>query len=255
MMPIKTPGIYGSGEIIVILMRFNLPISVLGFPYLELQVGINRIGKALYVPNFNNYKILFDLLETDIIFNYTVMEEDETVSLSHSTQYSLQLNGSQILRKSSNSTQHADILLRDPRDSGLLNGKVERQWLFRFPKKIEILFRDLYHSNPHSLKVSAEHSGKISKIFSNSDALKGKTFGFPFPKSKLNNNYTVKNTDSAIGYNYFFSDTISDNIGLKYVLGNIYRQHSIIFLCHIYYTATSLFIYCKNDNVCHYQIL
>ena len=213
-----TPGIYGSGEIIVILMRFNLPISVIGFPFLELQVGVNRIGTASYVQNFNTSKILIDVLESDIIFRYTVMEDDETISLSHSSQNSLQLNGSQILRKSSNSTQPADILLRDPRDSGLVKGRVERQWLFRFPKKVEILFRDLYHSNPHSLKISAEHSGQISKIFSNSDALKGKTFGFPFPKSKLNNNYTIKNTDSAIGYNYFFSDTITENIGLKYVL-------------------------------------
>ena len=214
-MPVRTPGIYGFGEKIVILMRFNRPVVVIGFPYLELKTGVTKTGKAKNIKDFYSFELLFDILDTDIIFEYTVEEEDNIDSLSHSSNSSIHLNGSQILRKSTFPDQPVDISLKPPGDFNPVDGIVDRQWMYRFPQKIEILFRDFYHSNPHSLTVSAEHSGRTARIFSNSESLRGKTLGHPFPKSKSKNNRTIQNTDSAIGYNYFFSETLQTNIGTR----------------------------------------
>ena len=214
-MPVRTPGVYGEGEIIIILMRFNRPVLVLGSPYLVLTTGVGRLGNATYIRDFQSFEILFQLTDTDLIFKYIVDKDDNIASLTYASSSAIHLNNSQILRKATYPDQSADLTLREITDFTPRNGILDRQWLFRTPQKVEILIRDLYHTNPHSLTITAEHSGRNAKIFTKPYPLKGKTFGHSYPNSRLKNNYTALNPDTGIGYNYFFSDTLSENLGLR----------------------------------------
>ena len=215
LMPVRTSGVYGAGEVIPVLVRFTRPVYTVGTPHLLLQTGSNRVGVAVYVRDFQAYELLIDVGETDLVFEYVVSTDDDTPYVTHTSPHAIILNGGAIFTKSLSPSQPVDLLLRTPTDKRVSGGIVDRQWMDQFPAKIELLLRDLYHTNPSSLKISVEHSGQISELFSMEHSLRGKTFGHSYPHSVLNNNYTARNIDTGIGGNFFFSDTLLPNIARK----------------------------------------
>jgi hypothetical protein len=163
------------------------------------------------------------------LFQYYVQRDDNILDLRHNGTNALQLMaGSSILHATSIPETVADLSLRDPDDFTLtkgfivtpmnllslthyLTGLVERQWKSRFPKKVEVLFRGLYHSRASSLSATLEHDGSFARIFEN--CCGSKTFGRSYPNYRFgNNNRTAINLDTGIGYSYFFSDSIAPNI-------------------------------------------
>ena len=210
LIPLKRAGLYGANEVIAIMARFSKPITVLGHPVLELQTGGNRTSPAYYDRNFTSYDLLVDIGETDIIFRYVVQLDDAIGSLHHSNEHAIKLQGGLILRTSAKPTTQADIILRSPNDFSLINGTISRQWMFRYPQKVEVLVKDLYHTEPNHLNFTVRHLSGTALLFS--QCCLGKTFGRPYPNARLGNNVTKLSSDTGIGYDYFFSDTRAPNI-------------------------------------------
>jgi hypothetical protein len=135
--PINPASIYSQGDRIIIMARFNRPVQVIGIPSLILRTGVNRVGVALYLPFFSFIdELLIDInLEgNEILFEYTVQQDDNIAQLTHNSTLALQLtNNSRILSTTSKPQQQADILLADPDD---LTTSVVRQWAFRYPLKV-----------------------------------------------------------------------------------------------------------------------
>jgi hypothetical protein len=142
--PLNPASIYSQGDKIIILVRFNRPVLVIGNPTLVLHTGVNRVGVATYLPFFFSFELLIDinLNENEILFEYTVQPHDNIAQLTHNSTLALQLtNNSRILRKTSRPQQVADISLADPDD---LTTSVERQWAFRYPIKVSLIFVHVY---------------------------------------------------------------------------------------------------------------
>jgi hypothetical protein len=108
------------------------------------------------------------------------------------------------------------VELRDPTDYELVNGQLVKQWKFRYPRKIELILRSLYHTDVSTLKVELEHLGKKAVVFDNVLHDRGKAFelGRSYPRSRLGNNETWIDIDTGMGYTYLFSDTQLVNIAL-----------------------------------------
>jgi hypothetical protein len=213
LLPLKRAGIYGEGEQIVIVARFTKPVVIYGTPRLELKTSPTTTGIASYISSFYAFDLTLDLRETDVLFSYTVRRSDNILDIMHTGPNAISLNGGSIVHKTMSPTVNADILLRDPADHQPINNMVERQWKFRYPSKVEVLLRDLYHTNAESLTATLEHLGHFSTLFDG--CCKDKTFGHSYPKSTLGNNMTLLLKDTGVGYNYLFSDTVADNIARR----------------------------------------
>lgn len=212
--PLKRPGIYGKNENILIVVRFNRPVILRGgSPMLLLQSGRDgSAGNATYIDTFTEPDILLDITATDIIFQYVIREQDYTSSLHHFDEHSFFLNGASLFAYTTNPEEIVDTSLRDPLDFALELGRVDRQWKYKFPKRIDVVMRDFYSSAPQRLSAKLEHSSGETIIFHK--CCEGSTFGKPFPLSRLGNNASVYDVDTAIGYDYLFSDTQSMNLAL-----------------------------------------
>ena len=211
--PLKRVGIYGENETIFILARFNKPVVVYGTPSLKLNVG-SGIGYAKYVPTINEYDIIIDISNTDVIFQYTVQRYDNVLSLHHTNSNAFELTGgSRILHRTNSPVLPADVSLRDPSDTSPINNMVDRQWKFRYPRSVEVLLRDLYHTKPDSLTASIQHVGYTSTLFSG--CCTGKSFGNSYPRSRTGTNATTVNMDAGVGGDFMFSDTMAVNIAPK----------------------------------------
>jgi hypothetical protein len=214
-MPMKRAGLYGFNEEIAIMVRFSKPVVVVGYPMLELDVGTG-VAYANYTSSFYERELLIDILDTDIFFIYKIGLEDETADLHHFGINSMILNGSSILLASQNPILSADVTLRDPLDHELSNDVIEQQWKFGYPAKVEVLLRDMYHTDPVQLTVRLEHGPKAVDLF---DACcKNGAIGKTAPMSRLGNNATVLDKDTGIGTDLFFSDTRAKNIALSGVV-------------------------------------
>lgn len=214
LIPLKMPGIYGNKEFIAILARFSKPVVIVGVPLLELQTSHTTVGCATFYKSFDEFDLLIDILETDVIFIYQVKESDNIESLTHSSARSIILNnGSRILHKTTNPTTDADILLRSPNDFELTNGKIERQWMINYPQKVELVVRDFYHSDPSQITIKLEHGSNEVVLVKNSS--NSGTFGSSLKYAKLGNNHQVFDVDSNIGTDLFFSDSRAENIAMK----------------------------------------
>ena len=206
MFAVNKPGVYGFNDTIIIICRFSRPVTVLGDPQLTLQVGNGITGTATYIRSYPLNDVRIQILDTDVLFMYSVGVEDDIPTLHHAGPSALYMpNGSYIFLRSTYLYQEADLSLRNYSDMGLSYGKIERQWMINYPFRVEVLLRDLYHSAPASLTVTLEHNGVILNLFAG--ACTGKTFGSTFPRSRLGNNSTALSSDVDIGYDYFFSDT------------------------------------------------
>eukprot|EP01035_Chromulina_nebulosa_P016942 gene16942-22434_t len=219
LVPLKRSGVYGPNETIVILARFSGSVEVIGSPLLILQTSDNKTGNAYYVESsvfIDRYQdVLIEILDTDVLFEYIVQVDDNTASLHHNGSDSFVLPlGSQIRHKTTYSFITADISLRNPSDFSIEKGEIVRQWKYRFPAKVEIYLRDLFHTDVNSLDISLRHSTGYISVF-NSNTNFGRKFGKPYPRSRLQTNYTAIASDTAIGYNYLFSDTLSNNLALS----------------------------------------
>lgn len=216
--PLKRPDVYGENETIVIVATFNKPIVVQGVPSLLLKTGYDSstasMGIAIYIPSFKATDLMIDLEESAVLFKYVVRSTDNVLDLTffNSSAFFLPY-GASITHRTMSPTTPADITLRDPSDFTLVRNVIDRQWLYRFPSKIEVILRDLYHSDPISLDADLLHSGKSASIFS--ECCGGKTFGVSYPSTRLANNATKYDIDTGIGYTYLFSDTLMPNIALK----------------------------------------
>jgi hypothetical protein len=214
LIPLKRAGIYGEGEKIVIIARFNKPVIVTGIPTLLLTTGKDTTGNATFLQSFSSFDLPIDFQESDLLFEYYVQLSDNVLSLHHTDENALILsNGATILHKTLSPITLADIILRDPSDHVPINGLVLQQWKFRYPQKVEVLVRDLYHTQAQSLTLTLEHKGHFSKIFDG--CCEKKTFGHSYPRSRLGTNATIHESDTGIGYTYMFSDTPYPNIALQ----------------------------------------
>eukprot|EP01038_Epipyxis_sp_PR26KG_P005103 gene5103-7113_t len=227
-LPLKRVGIYGENEEIVIMVRFDKPVIVTGNPILILSTGkLTTYGIATYISNFTASDLMIPILETDVLFSYIVQRYDNILSLIHynSTALILSYNhlsyqnyhnysiDATIYHKTNNPSIQVDISLRDPSDFTKINGKVTKQWMYRYPSSIELVFRDLYHTQSDTLSASIDHGNQKANVFSS--CCMRSTFGRIYPKTKLNNNSTKYGVDTGIGYDYMFSDIQSENIALK----------------------------------------
>ncbi|CAM9107382.1 unnamed protein product, partial [Ectocarpus fasciculatus] len=210
--PLKRPGIYGKNEEIIIVVRFNRPVVLSGGPpMLILQSGRDGgAGNATYVEYFEEPDVLIDIENTDVLFRYTVREDDYSPSLHHLDKDSFFLNGATFYADTTNPEGSVDTSLRSPQDFALEMGKVTRQWKYKYPKRVDVLLRDLYSSSPQQLTAKLEHLSGETALFGK--CCDGTTFGKPFPLSRLGNNNTALGVDTAIGYDYLFSDTQLENL-------------------------------------------
>merc|ERR1711871_1111923 len=254
LIPVKHSGVYGENEQIVIVARFNKPVVVTGHPLLLLKVidpevlsvsadavfnaSLPRasqewewdgVGFANYTPGFTSYDVALNFDEADVLFTYIVNRHDSVQALEHLDSASFHcvddMNdayapGCSVKHLTTNPTVLADLTLREPEDITEVNGRVLQQWKFRYPKRVEVLIRDLYHSQADSLNVRVEHSIKKSRLLSgdrNTPVLRKKTFGRPYPRTRSNSNATdwMADNDAGIGFTYMFSDTNQENIARK----------------------------------------
>ena len=109
LIPVKKHGVYGEGEPIMIIARFNRPVIVSGFPYLLLKTGVLSTGAASYTA-INKYPdVMVQVSDNDVIFEYIVQFSDNIASLVHAGSDAFKLNSSQILLKTMNHSAEADV--------------------------------------------------------------------------------------------------------------------------------------------------
>lgn len=231
LVPLKESGVYGANEEIVILVRFNKPVNVSGSPYLELKTGVDRVSYATYISSYDAYDLPIDIEDTDVLFLYNVDIEDNIVSLHHSGKYAIMLsnsssNSSEIAASITSNGYAANTLLREPTDFNPIDGFVYGQWRHRYPSKVELLIRDLYHSQPEYLSIKLQHLSGSGSIL-NPGTASFKSFGQTYALSNqetqlasthklsslLKNNVLI-DKDIDIGNSYLFSDAIMKNIAV-----------------------------------------
>lgn len=225
LLPLKKAGLYGEGEQLIIIARFNKPVVVTGMPYLLLNVGTifpsgvsgeakMRIGIANLTETIPVDEVFLDIERTDIFFRYVVQLEDNTASLTHASSSAFVLPaGATIMHATMDPVVAADTLLREPGDLALSGGELTRQWKFNYAQKVELLLRDLYHTEASSLSTTLEHEDRRAKVFSNACA--GLMFGKSYPGARLGNNATIFGSDTGIGDSFLFSDSQAANIALR----------------------------------------
>ena len=228
--PLKRPGVYVSGEKIAVVVRFSQPVSVTGTPRLYLNVenaNSNSGGYAEYLPtkHFNESDVNFDIQPTDMIMVYTLSEGDTSVSLEHNGTLALQMNGGGILRDSTNPTTGVVTTMRaiDDFEVGDTNGRVDGSWTAYYPKKVEVIVRDLWHEHSADLTIQLSHGNRSATLFDKPDPNKDKHYTFgeanEFYASRANdqeNEIQLKRRHlNGIGYDYLFGDVIENNLALR----------------------------------------
>jgi hypothetical protein len=221
LMPLKQAGVYGVGENILILLRFSKAVRVFGSPMLALRTkpgenATDSVSYASYVSSFEATDLLVDILDTDVLFLYTVRADDQIDSLRHANAEAIILGNSSITYRGS----PANLTLREPDEFAPINSKIYGQWKYGYPAKIEVYMRDLYHSDPQSLSITLRHQSQSATIMKHG-SLFGNAFGRSYPQSRSN----AYASDTGIGYNYFFSDSLLTNIALA----SIATQSSTIY--------------------------
>ena len=213
--PLKKGGVYGQNELLVVVVRFSKPVTVAGAPTLLLRTGASSHGEATHLPSFSPRDLAADLSDSDVLFAYRVRLADNIASLCHYSADALRANNGSIKHKAANSSLavHADLSLREPGDHVPIDNFVYRQWKSSYAQKVEVLLRGLYHGRASSLSAHVEHAGRRAQLFSG--AAGKRTFGHKFSTAAGDRFAAgLKNADTAVGYNYFFSDTMLRNIAL-----------------------------------------
>jgi len=225
LIPVKHAGVYGQGESIYIIARFNKPVVVTGKPpSLRLNVGNTvlpggqskmRIGVANYTTNPQLPDVLMDVSVTDVFFFYVVRLGDNVASLSHAGSDAFVLPvGSSVLHLTTTPVVPADLTLLNPSDTYVVDGPLTRQWKFNYPQRVELLLRNLYHTEVSSLSVELQHQGMSAQVLKQGGN-PGKAFGRSYPGTRLGNNATMRNADTGMGDSFFFSDSLQVNLALR----------------------------------------
>jgi hypothetical protein len=232
--PVKTSGVYGENEEILIVTRFSAPVLVRGNPVLALKTGTDRSSLASYMANVTGYNdLLIEFSNTDVIFRYLIQQGDDISDLSHNGTTAIQTGNDfgEILQYSQTLSHSADLTLREPNDFIPMNGLIERQWKLRFPMKIEFLFKDLLHNAPSTLSAKVDHNGIQATLFSQCCQQPGRRYSYfgysssvytsgsvttPFAQDSSLDPITNKNVNVAlVGEDLFFSDTEAANIAMN----------------------------------------
>ena len=96
LIPLKRPGVYVEGEKIAIICRYSLPVNVTGSPRLKLNVK-SGAAYAVYDASWSEEDTNFDILDTDVVFVYTIASGDGDADvLMHNGAGSVELNGGTI---------------------------------------------------------------------------------------------------------------------------------------------------------------
>eukprot|EP00520_Triparma_pacifica_P008483 CAMPEP_0118646096 /NCGR_PEP_ID=MMETSP0785-20121206/7860_1 /TAXON_ID=91992 /ORGANISM="Bolidomonas pacifica, Strain CCMP 1866" /LENGTH=7824 /DNA_ID=CAMNT_0006538039 /DNA_START=267 /DNA_END=23742 /DNA_ORIENTATION=+ len=234
LIPVKRPGTYVEGEKIAIICRYNLPVNVTGSPRLKLNVN-GGSAYALYDGNWKEEDTNFDILDTDVVFVYTVASGDGNADvLMHNGAGSLELNGGRIRMKSTIPTIDASLVVRDQTDHDRRYGHVNGQWKAFYPKKVEVLMRDLWHESAGDLDVKLEHGGETASVFTKVGLKEGQgyytgrqpfesTFGEGQPhyaSFMASGSYGTSEVHKSrhlggLGYDYLFGDMNPENLALK----------------------------------------
>jgi len=200
--PLKVAGTYVEGEVIFIVVRFSQPVMVFGKPTLMLRTGGNiTAAMASYYPyrhiadNMN-----FEALPTDVVFLYRVHQTDLTERLVHGGPWAIGLYNASIMRAAKVPIIPADIKCGDPT---VYEGEFRGQWLADYPKRIELLIRDLWHEDAGDLEIALTHANVTVKVMTNN--LPGKTFGVSDVDGVSRNN-------RGIGYDYIVGDTFFPDV-------------------------------------------
>ena len=234
MIPLKKPGVYVEGEKIAIICRYNLPVVVTGNPKLRLNVK-NGAAYAIYDSTWSEDDTNFDLLDTDVVFIYTVASGDGNADvLMHNGVGSIILNGGTIKMKSTVPTVNASLVVRDQTNHDNSYGHVNGQWKAFYPKKVEVLMRDVWHEHGSDLEVKLEHGGETATILNQVGHESGpgyyagrqpfkNTFGENQPhygsfmavgqdgSSEIHRSRHL----GGLGYDYLFGDMNPENLALK----------------------------------------
>jgi hypothetical protein len=231
--PLKKPGKYVSGEKIAICVRFSLPVQVSGVP--KLRLSVNSSTYAHYEAGWNEPDVNFDVLDTDVIFVYLVTDEHgNVINLEHGGKGALILDDNDsIMRKSTNATMNADVTVRDANDHDRSAGHLNGQWKGFYPRKVEVLMRDLWHESGSDLEVKLEHGGVVADLFGKVGEESETSYtGMPKFDSTFGEKLTSYSSLVApgidgsteiqmdrhlngLGYDYLFGDMQSENLALS----------------------------------------
>jgi hypothetical protein len=215
--PLKKSGVYGANRKVYIVVQFSKLIYVTGTPVLKLRTGVadDVFGYAYYTPNMTAYDVPTPIQPTDAVFEYLIQEKDNIQSFHHFDAFALTLpENVTILHKTTEPTTPADVTLRDPTNFVPNKGKVYGQWMAKYFRKVEVLLKDLYHTNPKSLTVSVEHLGQTATLLKNNlKAPDNFKLGRSYPKSRAGRN-DIPAIDTGIGEDFFFSDMNAPNLAL-----------------------------------------
>ena len=221
--PLKRSGVYGANRVINIVVQFSKPVVVTGTPVLKLRTGkaddTTAFGYAHYTPNMTEYDVPVAIQSTDVVFAYVVQEGDNIESFHHFDADAITLPGNAtILHQTVIPTVTADLALRDPTDFVPAKGQVYGQWMAKYFRKVEVLLKDLYHTNPSSLTVTVDHIGQTATLMRNnlkSHAPASDTFklGRSYPKSRAGRH--IPAMDTGIGEDFLFADSTAPNLALK----------------------------------------
>jgi hypothetical protein len=234
--PLKKPAAYVTGEVIAFVVRFNLPVVVTGTP--RMLLNVDSVTYATYSSSWSEEDANFDVLDTDVIFTYTVQDVHPAVdSLTHSGATAIELNGGTIMRLSTNPSVSADLNLRESTNVDYSGGNVNGQIMTYFPKKVEVLIRDMWHEEARDLEIKLSHGGQelllVNKVgeVGGPGVLTGvQPYRATFGEASGTTHASMKTAGNlaegggevhmdrhlgGMGYDYLFGDMQDENLALK----------------------------------------
>ena len=203
MFPLNYPGRYIAGEDVAVLVRFSRPVMVVGQPTLRLRLD-NRIVHARYAADQSFTHLRIQVLPSDVIFLHTIQHVDESYDVVHDGPDAIEIppgGGIFVLNAAGTATISANTTLREPGDFTLENGKVQRQWMSRFPSQLDVVLRDAYYPHMKHLTASLSHTKGQATLFSGC-----------CNRQSLGREGTLGHRANNVGFDYTFGDTRSTNL-------------------------------------------
>jgi hypothetical protein len=268
--PLKQAGTYKENEEIPIVVQFSHDVIVLSrengstsdtlsmnttmlkdahfeggksydrlyqYPRLVLETGQENesLASAFYTPLFKDATINYQQEPNELVFIYVVKEGDYVDDLVYKDETALKLGGEVVIqRKSMFPNITADLYLRPPRRDADVDGVIAQQWLFHYPKKVEVIVRDLWHSFASDLSISLNHGNISAPLVTK--CCDDKQFGWSLPEREWEQErqFLLREDDmmerkqailgaeafedyhlKGVGYDYLFSDTLLTNLALE----------------------------------------
>jgi hypothetical protein len=222
--PIKLAGTYVEGDLIIIVVRFSQPVTVVGKPRLRLATGRNYSYASFYPDRALSGDVNFNALPTDLFFIYEVEGGTDILQLTHRDKVSFDVRNATVFRASQGPSIPAVTLLAPPDFHDSLTGNVDGRWWGDYARRVEVLLRDLTHPDARDLRVLLTHGNQSATVIPGSPMLSGKRFGRSASSDGLGQagavgtggddsvSYGDGDTSDGIGYDYAFSDVLDQNI-------------------------------------------